>query len=53
MKTTLSKSDLLQDIENELKSFRSFDTIDELMEKYKPQSRTSFEEMRSTMGNRF
>ena len=46
MKTPITTSDLLQEIENELKSFRSFDTIDKLMEKYKPLTRPDSSEAR-------
>jgi len=42
METTSTKTDVLQDIENEINLFKSFDPVAGLMEKYKPLSRTAF-----------
>ena len=36
MNTPITKSDLLQDIENELYSFTSFNVIESLLAKYQP-----------------
>ena len=47
METLTTKSDLLQDIENELKSFRSFNVVDSLMEKYQPLSRSVYSDLKT------
>ena len=47
MKTLTTKSDLLQDIENELKSFRSFNVVDGLMEKYQPLTQSAYSDLKT------
>jgi hypothetical protein len=53
MNTTRTKSDVLQDIENQVNLSGTFDTISDLMEKYKPLARPTFSEMNTTIGERF
>ena len=53
MNTKRAKSDVLQDIQNEVNLSGVFDAVSGLMEKYKPLSKTSFEEMHAITPNRF
>ena len=48
MKTTTTKSDVLQDIQNEINLLKAFDPIKGLMSKYKPLSRSAFNKMKIT-----
>ena len=48
MKTTTTKSDVLQDIQNEINLRKVFDPIKGLMDKYKPLSRSAFDKMKIT-----
>jgi hypothetical protein len=47
MKKSNIGPDLLQDIENELKSFKSFNVVDGLMEKYQPLTQSAYSDLKT------
>ena len=53
MNASRTKTDALQDIENQINLSGTFDTISGLMEKYKPLTRPTFLEINTAMGKRF
>ncbi len=51
MNTPITKSDLLQDIENELYSFKSFNVIESLLAKYQPMVKPISSDLKTNTNN--